>query len=135
MLGHRNATGSTHRYTKPDKPAADRLVDALGRPEASAAPSAAAAIVVAPPAPPPDALDSTEPCDYSSVPPREGGGIGRRTSLRCLERRTAEAKEGPPGLLASVEGCLAYGLALAAEAGRWDIVSQLGRALEARRSG
>jgi MoaA/NifB/PqqE/SkfB family radical SAM enzyme len=33
MLGHRNATGSTHRYTKPDKPAADRLVDALARPD------------------------------------------------------------------------------------------------------
>jgi len=86
MLGHRNATGSTHRYTKPDKPAADRLVDALGRPDASASPSAAAALVVAPPsplAPPPDPLDVAQPRDYSSVPPREGGGIGRRTSLRC----------------------------------------------------
>jgi site-specific recombinase XerC len=83
MLGHRNATGSTHRYTRPDKPAADLLVHALARRNASASKSPAASMVVAPSASPPDALDSTQARDYSSVPPREGGGIGRRTSLRC----------------------------------------------------
>jgi integrase len=86
MLGHRNATGSTHRYTRPDKPAADRLVDALARPDASASAAPAASLVVAlasPPASPGDSLDVPQPRDYSSVPPREGGGIGRRTSLRC----------------------------------------------------
>jgi integrase len=111
MLGHRNATGSTRRYTRPDKPAADLLVHALARPDASASKSPAAAMVVTPSASPPDALDSTQARDYSSVPPRKGGGIGRRTSLRCLERGTAEAKEG-----------------------RWDVVGQVARALEACRS-
>jgi hypothetical protein len=30
-----------------------------------------------------EALDGAQASDYSSGPPREGGGIGRRTSLRC----------------------------------------------------
>jgi hypothetical protein len=52
--------------------------------------------------------------------------------LRCLQEGGAPTPEGPTGVLACVEGCLAYGLALAAEAGRWDVVGQLARALEAR---
>jgi hypothetical protein len=51
-----------------------------------------------------DPLDVPQARDYSSVPPREGGGIGRRTSLRCFEQGSATAEEGRPGLLASVEG-------------------------------
>ncbi|MGH7295063.1 MAG: tyrosine-type recombinase/integrase [Polyangiaceae bacterium] len=81
MLGHKNAT-STHRYARPDKAAGDTLVAALALHGASAsvgtlAPRDGSGRGAA------DPLDDRQAGDYSSPPPREGGGIGRRTSLRC----------------------------------------------------
>ncbi|MDE2107376.1 MAG: tyrosine-type recombinase/integrase, partial [Patescibacteria group bacterium] len=106
MLGHKNAT-STHRYTRPDKPAAERLIDALAGQGSSESVGALAP------------LDGAEVADYTAAP-REGGGIGRRTSLRC---------SGPSG---EVSGDIARALRLAAEEGRWEIVQALVGALPKR---
>ena len=80
MLGHKNAT-STHRYTKPDKPAADRLVDALERPQSSVSTNALDPARTDEPASE-RVLDEAQGSEYTSLPTRERGGIGRRTRFR-----------------------------------------------------
>ncbi len=78
MLGHRNAT-STHRYTKPDEAAGRAAIDALARRPASESggPGGSGLATLS------NDVDNLQARDYMSVLPREGGGIGRRTSLRC----------------------------------------------------
>ncbi|MGH7436002.1 MAG: tyrosine-type recombinase/integrase [Polyangiaceae bacterium] len=71
MLGHRNGS-STDRYTRPDKAAGDRLVEALAGRGASAGAGGLTTSVSNVDAP----LDVPQGPDYMAVPPREGGGIG-----------------------------------------------------------
>jgi len=79
LLGHKNG-GSTQRYTKPDQRAAVAMLasvnaDTLARACATASGGGSATGTIA--------LDETQASDYTSASAREGGGIGRRTSLRC----------------------------------------------------
>jgi len=83
MAGWRKPQAMLDRYAGPDREAGDRVLALSLASEAASASqtSLATAIVVDRPAA--ESLDLTQAGDYSSVPTREGGGIGRRTSLRC----------------------------------------------------
>ena len=74
MLGHKNAP-ATPIYTGPDEAAAVAAVEALAVRVAGVSVDALAACE--------HGLDHPQTPGYSSWSPREGGGIGRRTSLRC----------------------------------------------------
>jgi integrase len=74
QLGHRRPT-TTNIYTRPDKHAGDAVVAALATSQASEPPRLPAACA--------DGVDEAQAPDYEGNPTREGGGIGRRTSLRC----------------------------------------------------
>ena len=83
LLGQTQPT-TLNRYTRPDELAAhDVLTKALAAPGASASTDALADGRQTERAGAHHALDALQPLDYTVVPLREGGGIGRRTSLRC----------------------------------------------------